>query len=90
MTIDHTPSLFYCKLGGNQQRRVQTAAAAWYTPTPPLPLPSPPLPTLSVVEGGGFLEFMANVEPDYRVPGRTLINCLKGVDNHRRVDGTHN
>ena len=35
MTIDHTTSLFYCKLGGSQQRRVQTAAAC-YTPTPPL------------------------------------------------------
>ena len=35
MTIDHTTSLFYCKLGGSQQRRVRTAAAACYTPTPP-------------------------------------------------------
>ena len=34
MAIGHTTSLFYCKLGGSQQRRVQTAAAC-YTPTPP-------------------------------------------------------
>ena len=85
MTIDHTTSLFYCKLGGSQQRRVQTAATHRRRPSL-----SPFLPSLSIVEGGGFLEFMASMEPDYRVPGRTLINCLKGVDNHRRVDGTHN
>ncbi|KAK1900575.1 putative AC9 transposase [Dissostichus eleginoides] len=28
---------------------------------------------ISFVEGGGFLEFMASLEPDYRVPGRTTM-----------------
>ena len=28
---------------------------------------------ISFVEGGGFLELMASVEPDYRVPGRTTM-----------------